>query len=231
MIKNGFTLLEIIVVIAIIAMLAAILFPVMSQARENSRRAACASNMAQLAKSALQYSDDYDNRLVPLGTSLPQQVSWPQLLLPYGRHKGIFQCVSDNSTTPFSWANFPAPPGFNDPFHTSYLMNVDAEAQPGTGLHIASIEAPSESIYMSEGAITSNSSHPFITKNSLPKAGAWILDSPSNPLVSNPADSTYAGPFERHLETSNVVFVDGHVKALKAESWFFPNSNALKMDR
>src|SRR4029077_8607934 len=57
---RGFTLIELLVVIAIIAILAAILFPVFARAREQARKATCASNMRQIAVGALMYAQDYD---------------------------------------------------------------------------------------------------------------------------------------------------------------------------
>ena len=53
---GGFTLIELFVVIAIIAMLAAILFPVFQKVRENARRASCLSNEKQIGLVFNQYS-------------------------------------------------------------------------------------------------------------------------------------------------------------------------------
>jgi prepilin-type N-terminal cleavage/methylation domain-containing protein/prepilin-type processing-associated H-X9-DG protein len=68
--EHGFTLIEILVVVAIIALLAAILFPVFSRARENARRASCQSNMKQLGLAITQYVQDYDERY-PIGQIVP----------------------------------------------------------------------------------------------------------------------------------------------------------------
>ena len=46
--------------IAIIAILAAILFPVFAQAREKARQTACISNMRQIGTALMMYVQDYD---------------------------------------------------------------------------------------------------------------------------------------------------------------------------
>lgn len=55
---RAFTLIEILVVIAIIGILSAILFPVFSRARENGRKTVCLSNMRQLGMAFQQYAQD-----------------------------------------------------------------------------------------------------------------------------------------------------------------------------
>jgi len=61
----GFTLIELLVVIGIIAVLAAILFPVFAQAREKARSINCVSNEKQIGLALLQYVQDCDE-ILPL---------------------------------------------------------------------------------------------------------------------------------------------------------------------
>ena len=46
--RHGFTLIELLVVIGIIAIFAAILFPIFAQARDKARSSACLSNTKQI---------------------------------------------------------------------------------------------------------------------------------------------------------------------------------------
>jgi len=59
----AFTLIELLVVITIVAILAAILFPVFASAREAARRIGCISNEKQLGLAIIQYCDDCDEVL------------------------------------------------------------------------------------------------------------------------------------------------------------------------
>jgi len=46
--SKGFSLIELLVVVSVIVILSAILFPVFAQARETARRTTCLSNLRQL---------------------------------------------------------------------------------------------------------------------------------------------------------------------------------------
>jgi len=58
--KRGFTLVEVLCVIAIIAVLAMILFPVFAHAREKARQTACLNNQKQVALAFTIWAQDHD---------------------------------------------------------------------------------------------------------------------------------------------------------------------------
>lgn len=63
----GFTLIEVLVVVAIIALLVAILLPSLSLAREQARRVVCLANMSNLPKAALSFSMEHKGYLQLIG--------------------------------------------------------------------------------------------------------------------------------------------------------------------
>jgi prepilin-type N-terminal cleavage/methylation domain-containing protein/prepilin-type processing-associated H-X9-DG protein len=109
--KKAFTLIEILVVIGIIALLAAILFPVLSRARERARTTNCASNEKQIALSLIQYTQDNDRRFPPLNDTGTD--GWSVVIGI--REPNVFQCPSEEQA--------PAD-GYTDYWLNSDLMGV-----------------------------------------------------------------------------------------------------------
>src|SRR5437660_2414766 len=60
---TGFTLVELLVVIAVIAILAGILFPVFAKARSSARKSTALSNLKQIGAALHMYTADYDDHL------------------------------------------------------------------------------------------------------------------------------------------------------------------------
>ena len=77
--RSGFTLVELLVVISIIAVLAALLFPAIQAAREAARRAQCISNQRQVALALLmheQTKDSFPALRAPLKPSIHPDQPW-----------------------------------------------------------------------------------------------------------------------------------------------------------
>lgn len=88
---NGFTLVELLIVIGIIAVLVAILLPALSQARVIARRISCLSNVRQLAAASVMYANENRGYLPRYDGQL--QLHWTSLLFPYvGNSPKVFEC-------------------------------------------------------------------------------------------------------------------------------------------
>jgi prepilin-type N-terminal cleavage/methylation domain-containing protein len=88
---NGFTLVELLVVIAIIAILVALLLPAVNAAREAARRSSCQNNIRQLGLGCLNHEST--NRRLPSGfTTWSNDVlhTWASYTLPYLEEAALF---------------------------------------------------------------------------------------------------------------------------------------------
>jgi len=94
--SRAFTLIELLIVIAIIAILAAILFPVFARAREKARQAACLSNLRQVGLATLMYAQDYDEQIehTELAGDVNREYYWGDMLAPYLKNTDILRCPS-----------------------------------------------------------------------------------------------------------------------------------------
>lgn len=93
---RAFTLVELLLVIAIIGMLAAILLPALSMARESARRSTCVSNLKQLGLVLNMYANDNSERFPPLDDQSLMLMFEPSLIYPeYLSDALILACPSD----------------------------------------------------------------------------------------------------------------------------------------
>lgn len=214
---RAFTLVELLVVLAIIALLTAILLPALRSARQHARGVICLGNLRQLALAAHSYTTTGGDRL-PIAYysdhSAPGRVvsfAWdfttvrdwrasslttvfPGILWQGGTNAAIQQCPSFDGRD--NWLGDPYT-GYN--YNTSYLGHGEYEAIPAPA-RLTDVRQPARCALFGDGQYSSGA-------NKFMRA-PW----------SNPGDAQFSGRYAgtqgyRHRERTSVAFCDGHAEA------------------
>ena len=240
--RRAFTLIELLVVIAIVAILAAILFPVFAQAKAAAKRTACASNEKQLLLGFQMYSGDYDDVFTPAYLQNPN-VLWNQTILSYLKNQDVFRCPEAPTPGMPSWGTAIPPASIPKPFGLSYVANlhvlgdaVNTLLTGGVSTSYGSVNQASSTVLLADGGAQASATVPSVTEKSAPKNRAWLLNDPVKNGFTNvdccavwatrpdAANGDWAGPSMRHQGKTATGFVDGHVKAMDPNVWYYPNT-------
>jgi prepilin-type processing-associated H-X9-DG protein len=208
---RAFTLIELLVVVASIGLLAALLLPVMANAKTKGKTASCLSNLRQIGIAMQMYADDHDGYLPTTTHGAPTNASWIYLLADYvGDVDRIRVCLGD----PKGEARL-AYRG------TSYLMNeytaVDLVDPFGNLIEsfrkVDALGHPTETITVFECA---NEQGPSIF-NDHTHSRNWLTGWPAVTTDIQPDRHTTGGPKGDHSNgTANYLYADGHVSAQQA---------------
>lgn len=210
--RGGFTLIEILVVLVIIMVLASILFPVFSRAREKARQASCMSNMKQIGLALLQYAQDYDEKLpvqsLAISTDTQStgityfadpshsgwEVNWLWAIYPYTKSWKIFVCPSVSQPATGTYA-----PDWSYPNSiTTYAANAVV-----IGRSIAVIPDASDIVWAQEFDTLQNAV--FVRPNGYYANGTGVF-------LGEYEDWTRPFLSDIHSVGGNLLFCDGHVK-------------------
>jgi prepilin-type N-terminal cleavage/methylation domain-containing protein len=115
--RSGFTLVELLVVVAIIGVLIGLLLPAVQAARESARRSNCANNIKQIGLALHSYHESnkglppsyYDN--VPQGNSSVAQednvvMAWSAFILPFAESSDLYDSfLQATSNLTLNWHN------------------------------------------------------------------------------------------------------------------------------
>ena len=216
---TAFTLVELLVVVAVIAILAGLLLPSLGKAKQAGAAAARSSNLRQLQLASLSYAQDHRDELPPnsftfivgdTNTPALTNLSWAPgdvsrdttpsnlmagVIYPYLQSTAVYRCPADRSRI------FSPEAGHSVPRTRSYNLSVwlNCELELRSSRTVAEASRPSASEVFSfidtheQGIVDATFG---IARNDEGYYGSRWVDQPA----------------DRHNRGANLAFVDGHVE-------------------
>ena len=244
--NRQFTLIELLIVIAIIAILASMLLPALNQARMMSKRTSCTNNLKQIGTQLVLYVNDNAGWCPPFinagltcaylaGLSLaynPEYTAMVTLARDRGvfpsSPKGLYLCPAATAVSGAAYyrSSYVPTRGATNYIRGGGMWYFDN----GTGSYVTTTKkysgiTPENSIIMEEGMLT-------LAGTGVSSSGRAISDgtvlSANNyrQYVIGSSDYYNSVGYDNHSGSANFLFKDGHVKTFKAGSTFSQDINA-----
>ncbi|MHB9038373.1 MAG: type II secretion system protein [Armatimonadota bacterium] len=222
--RPGFSIIEILVVCASLALLAAILFPVFTEAKKASCRTQCASNLRQFATAFSLYSHDWSGYWPCPGGQMGDKSYWAQSgsgglqsYLPRGGVKSVWCCplVKD-------WNGLYSPRSYS---MNSYLRTpVDQEFTANStwilkGVDVCRISRPAKTMLLYEGRYTYKGHNSVDDSDNkldyIYRCANWeyVRGYAQDVRPNDPADRPW------HGRINNYLYCDGHIVARPPGRW------------
>lgn len=201
---RAFTVIEMLVVLAIIALLISLLMPMLAQGRERAKQVKCASNLRQIYLSGVMgYVMDHDGWLpAPRHCEGPNYLYWPRVLKDYcgiaANHgsagaidlsearRTIYICPSDEKTSGAPSSAFWAPTSYG--INRANFIDIPGEPDDRPRYKLSQVSSPASSSY-------------FMCHSPIWYSAAFLGDG---------YWSSFLKPV--HNNGVNTLYVDGHVE-------------------
>ncbi|HXC36901.1 MAG TPA: prepilin-type N-terminal cleavage/methylation domain-containing protein [Candidatus Acidoferrales bacterium] len=230
---TAFSLIELLIVITIIAILAALLLPVLSAAKAKGQQTACINNLNQLVDGWLMYANDNGSKYsdnLPLANAQTQSISSTSNNWVLGNMK-----IGNQSTNAGYLERGELSPYFTQPS----LCHCPSDSFKTNGmLHVRSYSMNSwiGSDYMLKGLAgvqAEQGYRTFLTENQTVFIGTsalWVIADEDQTSIDDPwwlvtmsdIDPFADFPANRHTHGYNLSFADGHV-----EHWTLRDPNTI----
>ncbi|MEI7818353.1 MAG: type II secretion system protein, partial [Desulfuromonadales bacterium] len=213
-IGNAFTLVELLIVISIIAILAAMLLPALKAAKNKATSMVCIGQMKQLVLANQMYISDYNE----YPATLKPPYMWYETLNPYlGNKLTVWGCPANEEApllnTPYNYAN---PTASNTLF--KQVASVGCNGWAFLGLDNSTpaklliyrtnlFKEPSKLVYCADGRKGKEVSSTGMNNNTM------LEMRPTDPVAPFQTPGWY-GYYVRHTKIINIGFLDGHAEGI-----------------
>lgn len=216
-VRRGFTLVELLVVIAVIATLIGLLLPAVQRARGSARAVACKNQLRQIGLAVHQFCDLHNGDF-PEWSHAGEGRSWLMTLADHLEHVDAIRICADDPRGAERLAEGA----------TSYVLSdyLSAENVPDAARNLRQVPSTSKTLAVFEGADAREPNPLYDHAHASQWFSAFNLQWE---LVSLAVHEDLQ--LNRHHETSHYLYVDGHVESLGSdtvEGWIADGDNFAK---
>jgi prepilin-type N-terminal cleavage/methylation domain-containing protein/prepilin-type processing-associated H-X9-DG protein len=211
--RRGFTLVELLVVMAVIALLAAMLLPALGHGKTSARRVRCVSNLRQLGLAGQMYWDDNGGKCFRYGGSATNdgRLYWFGWIAPGAEGERAFDAKEGVLYGYLNGRGVEVCPSFRyggaqakakasgATYGYGYNLNLSAPAARPP-VNLAGLRRPADTLFLADAAQVNTWQAPASPSNPMLEEWYYVDDNPQQPNAHF-----------RHVQRANVVFCDGHV--------------------
>ena len=200
-----FSLMELLIAIAVIVILVSMMLPAIAKSQKAARGISCIANLMQQGRLAQGYANDYLGHLPPHKFPIPGDMQY------YWKTLALLNHIKIKNTYRFDGTIFACPEpsegnrAFSPPYGCSYHCN--------TGILISFAGTPAAPIFERSGIKTHQIKLPSLTLLYYDSRGLYGLNSWGYTLPGTGNDNRV--DYRHNALSANILFVDGHVKAYK----------------